>query len=304
MLSRQGVAARAAFLIRAAVVACAVTDAGMARADPVYFNHAMIVVDPETYAALVADPFLGKEFARAETRNTAVDGGGTGWHGFYVYGRSTYLEFMPAGESVVGKAAPGSAALGMWIDRQAALASFLAPLEREVGAKMVLHTRTRRVANADIPWFVYTDFADPKLSPDSSDTWLMSPYPDYLARTHPDDPPRGEAISRRSHEAYRYDPRRMLRDVVAIRLVASATEVRRMAAEFRAYGETVSHHGRGVRVRTPDCTIELAPARPGEGYSTTVTFALNSGAHPKRSQRIGHTVLNYRGRTAQWVIAG
>jgi hypothetical protein len=284
------------------LIVAASLAAGAARADPVYFNHAMIIVDPQTYAALVADPFLGKEFARAETRNTAVDGGGTAWRGFYVYGRSTYLEFMSAGESFVGKAAPGSAALGMWVDRQAALSPFLESLNRELGTRMLLHTRTRRVGDSDIPWFVYTDFADPKQSPDSSDTWLMSPYPDYLARTHPDDPPRGDTISRTSHQAYRYDPGRLLRDVIAIRLVAGAAEVKRMAAEFRAYGETVSSQGREVRVRTPDCTIILVPARPHEGYSTTVTFALNPLAHLSGSRRIGHTLLTLGRNSARWQI--
>ena len=211
---------------------------------------------------------------------------------------------MPAGESVVGKAAPGSSALGMLVDRQAALASFLPPLDCELGTRMVLRTRTRRVGDADIPWFLYTDFADPKQSPDSSDTWLMSPFPDYLARTHPDDPPHGEAISRASHEAYRYDPRRLFRDVTAVRLVASAAEVKMMAGEFRAYGERVTLRGREMRVRTPDCTITLAPARPGEGYSTTVTFALNPGVYPKAPRRIGHSLLTVGRRTARWHIMG
>ena len=304
MQSRKSVVARAALLFRGAALACAVAAAGMARADPVTFNHAMIIVDPETYAALVADPFLGREFAQAETLNTAVDGGGTGWRGFYVHGRSTYLEFMATGESVVGKAAAGSSALGMWVDRQAALPAFLPPLERELGMKLLLRTRMRHVGGADIPWFLYTDYVDPKLSPDSSDTWLMSPFPDYLARSHPNDPPRGETISRASHEAYRYDPKRLLRDVTAIRLVASPAEVKRMAAELRAYGEAVSRHGQALQVRTPDCTITLVPARPGEGYSTIVTFALNPGVHPKASRRIGRTLLTIGRRTARWHITG
>src|SRR3954447_23610147 len=100
-------AAERAACIRITAVAAALAAAGTAGADPVYFNHAMIIVDPQTYAALVADPFLGSRFARSDTRNTAVDGGSTAWRGFYVYGRSTYLEFMVAGESFVGKAAPG-----------------------------------------------------------------------------------------------------------------------------------------------------------------------------------------------------
>ncbi len=280
--------------------------AGAARADPVYFNHALVVTDAETYAALQATPFLKQRFSVAEARSTVGDGGAANWSGFYLYGRSTYLEFMPQGEALTGQAEVATAALGMWTDRRETLPAYLAPLSRAVGAEMVVKTRTRRVAGADIDWFQYTDWADPKLSPDSSDSWLMAPFADYLTRLHPEAGPelRAHPLTRASNNAFRYDPHRLFRDVVAIRMTVQPQEARRIAAEMAAYGERVTTRGRVTTVSAPECRIVLTAGRAGDPYVTTFDIALNPGPHPKGRLRIGRSTLSFERHVAHWRFGG
>jgi len=291
-------------MVLAAAAAALALTANVVRAEPVYFNHAMVVVDPQTYAAITSAPFIAERLGVAERRATTVDGGAEAFSGFYVYGRSTYLELMAAGEKFVGQAPAGSAALGMWIDHREALPGFVAPLSRGLGAPMALRTRTRRIGSTDIDWFQYTDWADPKLSPDSSDTWLMAPFADYQARLHPDRPPPAEPLTRAANNALRYDPKRLFRDIVAIRMSARPEEVRRLTAEFRAYGERVSRRGRTVRVVTPDCVIVLTEIRPGEPYRVSFDIALNPGPHPRAPMRIGRSTLSFGKRVAHWRFTG
>jgi hypothetical protein len=294
--------------ILTAALAALTLAAASARADPVYFNHAVVVLDTDTWAALESTPFLKDRFAAANAHSTTGDGGAAHWSGFYLYGRSTYLELMRAGDAdSVGKAAAGSTFLGMWIDRREALPAFVEPLSKALGAPVPIKTRSFRLGDQDIDWFQYTDLPESKAAPDGDDTWLMSPYADFLARAHPKEAPAAalaDPLTRASNNLWKYDNKRLFRDVVAIRITAPEVETSRMAAELGAYGEKVSTRGRVTTVVTPECLIVLTSARPKEPRSVTFDIALNPGAHPKAPLRIGRSTLSFDRRTAHWRIPG
>ncbi len=158
-----------------AAFAAATRPARSATPPAVFVNHFFVVVDAESYAAMLADPYLTTMFAPFEKRTTVRSD--TTYTGAYWYGRKTYFEvFEPPSQ---GLARASGLALG--VEGGGESASVKASWEATLGA-VETGAVTRRTEKAEPVWFHVTAAkASSRLR-----LWLMEYDKDFLARWYPD----------------------------------------------------------------------------------------------------------------------
>jgi Family of unknown function (DUF5829) len=150
----------------------------------VFLNYFFVVLDHETYTVIDANAFLIREFAPFERRTTVRND--RSYTGIYFYGTNTYFEFFDA-----------SAATNF---RKGTDGLALSPEEPGTIQALAPELITRKVGDAQVPWFWAADF---KGIPEDSaiDSWMMEYHADFLAKWRPE-AARGESgISRRAQES-------------------------------------------------------------------------------------------------------
>ena len=124
-----------------------------ARPVPVFLNHVYMVPDLATYEALRASPFL-RELAVMEERTTHR--GDLSYTGLYLYGETTYFEFLKPDPSI--GFAPGATGVAFGVEVPGGLARMAAALEA-AGVTTFAGKRTRDLPAAEtgggeqVPWF-------------------------------------------------------------------------------------------------------------------------------------------------------
>lgn len=111
---------------------------------PVFLNHVYVAPDAETYAAILAERFLGSDFAVWETRRTQRRD--MSYSGTYFYGHSTYFEFLAPGDL----ASETGSGIALGIERRGGSAI----VARALGAAADSTTTvTRTLHGVELPWF-------------------------------------------------------------------------------------------------------------------------------------------------------
>ena len=157
----------------------------------VFLNHFFVVISSESYAAMLADPYLTRTFAPFEKRTTVRND--NSYTGAYWYGRTTYFEvFEPPAQGPVG-----ASGMALSVDGAGESAAVKAAWATSLGAAQTSPV-TRRAETAEPTWFHVTTGRD--------DTaflhlWLMEYDQDFLARWYPELTPargmtRGEVLDR------------------------------------------------------------------------------------------------------------
>ncbi len=147
-----------------------------AAAPAVFLNHFFVVISAESYAAMVADPYLTAAFAPCEKRTTVRND--DTYTGAYWYGRRTYFEvFEPPSQGPVGTSGMAFGVEGVG-ESGAVRASWNGSLGGAETAPV-----TRRTEAAEPVWFHMTSgrSAAARLR-----LWLMEYDKDFLAGWYPD----------------------------------------------------------------------------------------------------------------------
>jgi len=157
----------------------------------VFLNHFFVVISPESYAAILADPYLTTTFAPFEKRTTARND--QTYTGAYWYGRKTYFEvFEPPSQGPLG-----TSGVAFSVDGVGESAAVKAAWTDSLGAAETSAV-TRRTETAEPPWFHITaarGFGS------GLRLWLMEYHKDFLASWYPELTPargttRAEALDR------------------------------------------------------------------------------------------------------------
>jgi len=118
-----------------------------ARPPAVFLNHVYVVVDRATYDALATSKFLREEFAFTEER--AFDQSELGQRGLFLYGRRTFLEFVP----VDGTGRDfGAVGIALGVERADGLDVLSKRLAAQ-GTPATKNAHTRELAGKQVPWF-------------------------------------------------------------------------------------------------------------------------------------------------------
>lgn len=272
----------------------------------VYLSHLMIVVDEQTYTDIERSTFLRNEFAWFEQRATVADDGQSSWTGSYLYGESTYFEFMDPISTPWAK----QDGLAFGVDEPGACHTVAERLQHQLQVNVRHYLRTRKYNEGHIPWFYQTNFSRGETS--RLGVWSMEFHTDFLKMWHPELPPQTGGMTRRAIlERYRAKVarespagERYFKDILEVTLALSDEDARLFAQEVAVYGYTVSDDGLNTICEGPDIRFVVVPGTPPRTGIVAFKMAL---LRNKTGQQVYHfgpqSVLTfYRDRTAVWTF--
>jgi len=235
-----------------------------ARPAPLFLNHLYLVPDRATYDALAASPFVRESLAVFEERET-VRADGT-YRGLYLYGRRTYVEFLPPGAMQLEAGASG---LAFGLEQAGATDSFQQRLT-EKGVASQAFPITRALEGAQVPWFRLLGIEMP-----SAPLTLFALEYDarFLSVWHGERAPAGGGIARAAVlERYaavlgRSDARPPMSDVTTVHLALDEAQRARLLAVCAAGGHAVEEVGGTWRCRGPQVTLVLEPSPEPRGIT-------------------------------------
>jgi hypothetical protein len=228
-------------------------------------NHVYFVVDPATYAALVACEPL-RRFALCEQRETVR--AEASYEGFYVYGRRSYFEFLPAGAAGNPE---GSTGLAFGLEREGASAAFAARLAKEE-LRTFPGPVTRAGPSGQVPWFRILGLEVPR-GPLS--VFSMEYEGEFLTRWHAELAPaqgggasraRGDVLARYAAVLGAREPHaaQPFAEVRTVRLALAADQRERLGRYCAIAGYTREEQGGASVLRGPGVELVLeAAAEPG-----------------------------------------
>lgn len=243
--------------------------------NPIALNHFYVTVDPATYAAIDASPFLKNEFAAYEKRTTTR--ADRSYTGTYFYGTRTYFEFF---DSAHEHRSVGETAVAFGVDSAGGMPEI-------DGTHRDLITRGWN--GEQIPWF-HRLSPEPQLAP-GLESWIMEYHPDFLTRWRPGV---GSGVTREAVltrykavlDSVPADP--FLDDVTGLTLALPADEMERM--------------GNWLAKLKPALTIRMIPMGNGPHGLRSVSFKLRRAPEQRLVVRFGsRSVLTVRpDKTALW----
>lgn len=165
-----------ASVVLLAVFLCPRPISSAATKPAVFLNHFFAVISAESYAAILADPYLTTTFAPFEKRTTVRND--QTYTGAYWYGRKTYFEvFEPPSQGPVG-----TGGVAFSVDGAGESASVKAAWTESLGGAETMPV-TRRTETAEPVWFHITSGrgfgAGLRM-------WLMEYHKDFLASWYPE----------------------------------------------------------------------------------------------------------------------
>lgn len=211
--------------------------AAVAPIPTVFLNHFFVVISPQSYAAILADPYLTTTFAPFEKRTTARND--QTYTGAYWYGRKTYFEvFEPPSQGPLG-----TSGVAFSVDGVGESAAVKAAWTGSLGAAETSPV-TRRTETAEPVWF-HTTAARGFGS--GLRLWLMEYHKDFLASWYPELTPargttRAEALDRYVAKIGRTADREtaVLRDVTRLTLALDDASRDRLRSHVLPVGWSAS----------------------------------------------------------------
>lgn len=275
-----------------------------APAPPAPLNHFYVVPDGATFAAIQATPFLREQFGVYEERTTVRTD--ISYTGAYFYGTNSYFEFLPPDAT----RRTGEAGVAFGIEDEGGSAALEQGLSRALGRPLRNFVVTRRLGDADLPWFRMVGLESAPGAPFS--TWSMEYDPAFLARWHGELPPASRAITR-ANVLTRYAESlgqakgrdaRWLRDVTGLVLGLDAADRAAFESQLRAYGYRLETRGAETIASGGATTFTLRPAVSGARGVLEAVFAVKPGTPSPAELKIGTSVLAFAGDgTARWRFA-
>ena len=267
----------------------------------VALNHVYVVLDSATLAAIEASAFLANEFShhRKATNRTAD---GRSWTGVYLFGERTYVEFFPPGVN----GGVGFSGLALSVEQLGAIDS----VEARLSAKLGVPVRRRLIEGSfegrAYPWFHSVSAEHPR--GDSLwqvHSWVLENHPEFYRVVQRDTTGPTDDISRKRYLRRRYQPERMVREIVGVSLALNPTIGEQLRAELVALGWTVeSDTVRGsFRALGPEAVILVVPIMPGDPYGIReIRFALNRGPAAAQIHELGNSRLEVCATHARWTL--
>lgn len=165
-----------ASVVLLAVFLCPRPISSAATKPTVFLNHFFAVISAQSYAAILADPYLTTTFAPFEKRTTARND--QTYTGAYWYGRNTYFEvFEPPSQGPVG-----AGGIAFSVDGAGESAAIKAAWTESLGGAETMPV-TRRTETAEPGWFHLT--AARGFGPGLR-MWLMEYHKDFLGSWYPE----------------------------------------------------------------------------------------------------------------------
>lgn len=265
----------------------------------VALNHIYVTLDSVTLAAAETSTFLVKEFShhRKETNRTTD---GRSWTGVNLFGERTYVELFPRGQ----RGGIGFSGLALSVEQSGAIDSVAAWLTAKFGLPLFRRLTEGVRDGRTFRWFHSVSVDHPR-----GDTlwqmtsWVMEVHPDFYSVLLRDTAGRADDISRKRYLQRRYQPERLVRDIVGLSFALLPTIGEQLKGELEAVGWRIESRGEpgSYRAIGPEADIVVAPVARGQPYGIReIRFALNNGRQGIRAHPIGNSRLEICGARARW----
>jgi hypothetical protein len=267
---------------------------------PVYFNHLPLFVSQATIDDLESSSFLNTELCYFRKQTTQRDGGKWSYTGIYLFGRGTYLEFVPGSDHPGPGAAPaGSVGIGMWIDDRPRLSQIRDSLARFTPGTPGIHVQKDA---RNLNWFDLTAADYPDEESATADSFVMAIYGgEDLKRRVPDLTPEEDGTDRDHVYHRRFNPTLLLNRIVGLTLTVNANERDHLTQEFKAYGYSISENRGETIASGPEFILTLVPAMEGQSRHMAIKMSLNHFKAGSQVVAIGKTsAIRFNGDSAVW----
>ena len=264
----------------------------------VFLNHFFAVISKESYAAILADPYLTTTFAPFEKRTTVRND--ETYTGAYWYGRNTYFEvFEPPSQGPVG-----SGGMALSVDGSGKSAAVKAAWVDSLGAAETSAV-TRRAETAEPVWFHITAARG---AGSGFRIWLMEYHKDFLASWYPQLTPargitRGEVLDRYVAKIGKSQDREtaVLRDVTGLVLALDDSDLVQLQKHVvpAGWSEKPGGVGSDVTFTGPDgVRIEVIKASPTRRGIVEARFSVQGTPSP-HAATLGQVRIEVDARSAR-----
>ena len=282
---------------------------------PVLLNHIYIVLEPNTYNAIVQSDFVKSTFANGGERTVTAT---TSWTGAYFFGQETYLEFYNPEKNtdphnkVVGNSGVifgieqegGSAALQYALRRTdsafvATTATVLFP--RKIGASAT-NIKAPNTPEKEVAWTYFTQPNYQNQMQRRFKSWTMEYHPKYLQSAYTDSKPAEHGITRRQYLMRQYDSTKLVRNITAVCIALDSVEKSRFIRELKASNYAVREGKRETNAVGNNCTFRIIPATASKQGIIEVRMSLNRSV-PHQLYTFGeHSTLMLDEQEAVWTF--
>jgi len=267
----------------------------------VTLNHLYLVLDSATLAAVESSAFLANEFSHYR-KATTQSAGGRQWTGTNLFGERTYLELYSSG--VQGPV--GLSGVALSVEQPGALDSVVTWLRGAFDVPIRRRLVEGVRAGRSFPWFhsVSVDHSRGD-SLRQVYSWIMEIHPDFYRVVQQDTTGPVSDISRKRYLKRRYQPERMVREIVGVSLALHPQIAIQFGSELKALGWAVEGSAEPGRFRAlgPDADIVVVPIAPGDHFGIReLRFALNRGPTALRIHQLGSSRLELCPTQARWTF--
>lgn len=245
---------------------------GKSRLPNIELNHIWTVVDKPTYDAIKNSDFI-KSFAYSYEQSNSADGQ-TGWQGFYIRGKHTFLEIFYPQERYKST---GLSGIGLGFDKQGSLKEFFMSSFRTQFSNAQLATFKRD----DVPWFDYIA-VDGSYFGEGHSFWVMEYSSNYFKDNNHD-------ISREHYNASSFDADKPLVDITGFSLALNPIDQKTLIS----YLTGVGMHTTGKNEFTTDGGIRVKITDESETQKGiyNITFSLSKTIVPSHIVRLGNSEI-------------
>lgn len=247
----------------------------------IQLNHVYLVVDQETYQAIKSSDFIRSLALTYEQKNSAAHQ--MGWAGFYVRGKTTYVEFFYPQERYPFT---GIAGIGMGVDSKGGLDHLLEKLH-----KRLPQLKKGGFSRNGKPWFEYLAVNDSYFDEKNS-FWVMEYASEYFSENRED-------ISRAHYNAEKYDPNKPFLDIEGFSVALKPQALATLSSYLKGFGLDVRQNS---YVTSEDVQIHLLEEDELRKGICQIDFSLKETFVSKHSCRLGNSLLTIEGNKGSWVF--
>jgi hypothetical protein len=264
-------------------------------------NHFFLTLDHATFTEIQSSAFLRNEFAPGEERTTVRKD--MTYTGLYFYGVNTYFEFFDASQEKSRKSGDTGIAFGV----EQAGASQILQTRAGNTLPMQIHSVTRQLGEAQLPWFFMLRPENRGLDASIS-TWTMEYDTKFLAEWHNSIADNNRGITRKEI-LKRYvavlkntPPKPFLQDVLAMTLAADQSSIELLIKQGNLFGYDTRTEGKTTILEAYGFTLRLVPESAGQHGIQEITLQVNRQPDRQTEFRFGaKSILKFHGNgTATW----
>jgi hypothetical protein len=280
----------------ALLASCKSNDRAMS--DPIYLNHLFITVDDATFASINDSSFVRDELANFVAKTTKT-GSGEAWTGLYLHGSETYLEIFRASPT---QSNLGESGIGFGVDKSGELKSVERRLRALFGSKVKSTLKTRLLNDQKAPWFHYLFVESDEERIKTLDNWIMEYDKNYLTAFYPDKAMTADTTSRKIHQSFRFDKKKLMMDIKEISVELNEIEHAEFLSHLRAYNMQCTTSRFAAKCNGNAVSFMLDQTEVSRGV-TRIVFSLSQRLDSPRTYKFGpQSTLTLQATSGVWTF--